>query len=60
MTIYCIYQEEPDFPATDQQPDAKRYLVNGWWVDANEEPTAEEVENMLRPTEPQPPLNQAA
>ena len=36
--IRVVYSAEPDFPATDQHPDAARYELdaNGrhWWVDA--------------------------
>lgn len=31
-TIRCIYQEEPNFPATDQHPGAKRYY---FWLDGS-------------------------
>jgi len=32
--IRVIYEAEPDFPATDQHPDAVRYRVGEYWVDA--------------------------
>ena len=45
-TIRCIYSAEPNFPATDQHPDAVRYQVAGVWVDAIDgEPTEAEVGN---------------
>lgn len=33
-TIRCIYDKEPSFPATDQHPDAERYVVGAKVVDA--------------------------
>jgi hypothetical protein len=33
-TIRVIYEAEPDFPPTDQHPDAVRYQVGEYWVDA--------------------------
>lgn len=49
MTIRCMYREEPNFPATDQHPDAARYSVDGWFVDAiGGEPTAEQVQAVVR------------
>jgi hypothetical protein len=32
--IRVIYEAEPDFPPTDQHPDAVRYQVGEFWVDA--------------------------
>jgi hypothetical protein len=50
MTIRCIYTAEPSFPATDQHPDAVRYQVAGYWVDAiGGEPTQEEIDAVLLP-----------
>jgi hypothetical protein len=50
MTIRCIYSEAPKFPATDQHPDAVRYQVAGYWVDAiGGEPTPEEVDAVVSP-----------
>lgn len=44
------YQKKPNFPATDQHPDAKRYMVAGYVVDAvGGEPTEAEVEAHLNP-----------
>jgi hypothetical protein len=57
MTIRCVYSEEPSFPATDQHPDAVRYQVGGYWVDAiGGEPTLGEVEAVVAPALP-PHLN---
>lgn len=57
--IRCIYRNSPpDFPATDQHPDAVRYgpiTFNGEqvFVDAiGGEPTAEEIEAVLNPPPP--------
>lgn len=48
--IRCIYEEEPAFPATDQHPDAVRYQVGKYVVDAiGGEPMIEEVEAVLNP-----------
>ena len=33
-TIRVIYEAEPDFPPTDQHPQAVRYQVGEYWVDA--------------------------
>lgn len=42
--IRCVYTAEPNFPATDQHPDAVRYFVAGQWVDAiGGEPTEQEI-----------------
>lgn len=42
--IRCVYHgHEPNFPSTDQHPDAKRYRIAGVVVDAIGEPTEEEV-----------------
>lgn len=49
--IRCVYSEEPAFPATDQHPDAVRYVIGGFWVDAiGGEPSAEDVQAILRPS----------
>lgn len=49
-TIRCIYEQEPSFPATDQHPDAVRYEVGGFWVDAiGGRPTEGEVQAILNP-----------
>ena len=47
MTIRCIFQVEPNFPAIDQHPDASRYTVWPYIVDAIGEPTLAEVEAKL-------------
>ena len=60
--IRCIYQgKSPDFPASDQHPDAKRHgpinLSNGSivFVDAiGGEPTLDEITSMLNPADPVP------
>jgi hypothetical protein len=46
-SILCIYAAEPKFPATDQHPDAARYVVGPYLVDAIGEPTAAEVDVVL-------------
>jgi len=49
-TIRVLYEKEPDFPATDQHPDAVRYKVGKWTVDAiGGEPTPGEVLAVLNP-----------
>lgn len=51
--IRAIYYPEngqphqPNFPATDQHPDAYRYLVGIHYVDAIGEPTQEEIDAVL-------------
>jgi hypothetical protein len=51
-TIRCIYEQEPAFPPTDQHPDAVRFKVGDWWVDAiGGEPTLAEVEAIARPSQ---------
>ena len=49
--IRAIYlNQAPDFPATDQHPDAVRYQVGTYWVDAvGGEPTLQEVEDVIDP-----------
>lgn len=48
--IRCIYAQDPGFPATDQHPDAVRYEINGYFVDAIEgEPTLGEVMLLVNP-----------
>lgn len=56
MTIYAIYEREPNFPATDQHPAAARYTVFSAFlgrsviVDAvGGEPTTAEVDEVLNP-----------
>lgn len=52
--IRCVYSPvngvatAPDFPATDQHPDAVRYLVGLYYVDAiGAQPTQAEIDAML-------------
>lgn len=52
-TIRTIYRVEPKFPASDQHPDAARYRVGAYWVDAIGEPTLAEVEAIVAPTREQ-------
>jgi len=61
MTIRCIYRDvAPDFPATDQHPDAARFgpiIVDGatYFVDAiGAAPTAEDIRAVLSPAAPFP------
>lgn len=52
--IRVIYTSEPRFPASDQHPDAVRYRVSGYWVDAiGGEPTPEDVAAVLAASQPQ-------
>lgn len=51
-TIRTIYSAEPSFPATDQHPDAVRYRVGDYWVDAIDgEPTQDEIDAILNPAQ---------
>jgi hypothetical protein len=49
--IRCVYTSEPVFPATDQHPDAVRYHVDIYVVDAigTPAPTLAEVQAFLHP-----------
>jgi hypothetical protein len=47
--IFLISENEPAFPATDQHPNASRFIVAGWYVDATSEPTEAEVLAMVAP-----------
>jgi hypothetical protein len=48
-----VYDEEPSFPPTDQNPDAIRYQIGGNWVDAvGDAPTRDEVTALLNPPTP--------
>ena len=50
-TIRVIHETEPPFPATDQHPDAQRYRVGDYYVDAiGGEPTLAEVIAVLHPS----------
>ena len=52
MTILVVYSEEPNFPASDQQPDALRIEIGGYWVDyLGDEPTLEQVLALIDPAE---------
>lgn len=47
-TILCIYEKPPTFPATDQHPDAVRYAVGPYIVDAlGGEPALSQIEALL-------------
>lgn len=55
-TVRVVYHprngqpHQPKFPATDQHPNAVRYLVGGYYVDAiGGEPTESEVQAVLNP-----------
>lgn len=55
-TVRCVYHpkdgvpQEPPFPATDQHPDAVRYLVGLYYVDAiGGEPTLAELQAVIDP-----------
>lgn len=53
MSIVAVYQDEPPFPATDQHPQAVRYQVSGYWVDATSgQPTAQQVADYIAPPVP--------
>lgn len=53
MTIFVVYDEKPNFPATDQHPNAIRYEVGRWWVDTDQgKPTSAEVEEIRNPPPP--------
>ena len=48
--IRTLYEVEPAFPATDQHPDAERFFIGPYVVDAiGGEPTLAEVEAVLNP-----------
>jgi len=49
MTIFAIYASEPKFPATDQRPDAQRFVVGKVWVDADVQPTQADVDAIIAP-----------
>jgi hypothetical protein len=53
MTIRCVYEQEPNFPATDQHPDAVRHKVGRYWVDAvGGKPSEGDVTGILSPKQP--------
>lgn len=46
--IRCVYTAEPSFPAIDQHPDAVRYVVGDYWVDAlGGQPTLDAIKALL-------------
>ena len=46
--LRVIYEDEPDFPPTVHHPDAVRYQVGDYWVDAvGGNPTRDEVDKTL-------------
>lgn len=47
--IRVVYSEAPNFPATAQHPDAVRYKIGKWIVDAIGKPTLAEVEAFVNP-----------
>lgn len=58
MTIWAVYEAEPKFPATDQHPDAVRYFIDPYWVDAiGGEPSGAEVTAFIAPAVRPPHLN---
>lgn len=60
-TIRCVYAQLPKFPATDQHPDAVRYVIGSFWVDAiGGQPTQAEVDLFLNPPGPTQAELQAA
>lgn len=47
-TLRVIYEAEPDFPPSAQHPDAVRYQVGEFWIDAvGAPPTAGELDKAL-------------
>lgn len=60
-TIRCIYREAPNFPATDQHPNAVRYQVGALFVDAiGGQPTQAEVDALLTPPPTQDEIDTTA
>jgi hypothetical protein len=47
--ILAVYSAEPNFPPSDQHPNADRFYKSGWWVDAVGAPTDTEVAAYLSP-----------
>ena len=46
--LRVIYEDEPDFPPTVHHPDAVRYRVGEYWVDAvGGKPAQDEVDKTL-------------
>ena len=48
--IRTVYTQEPTFPASDQHPDAVRYVMGGYFVDAIGEPTQDDLDAFLGKT----------
>jgi hypothetical protein len=54
--IITVYSEAPRFPASDQHPEAKRYQVGSYVVDATgAAPTEAEIAAFLAPAAAEPP-----
>lgn len=50
MTILAVYNKEPHFPASAQNPEAIRYKVGGYIVDAiGGEPSESDVNTIMNP-----------
>lgn len=50
--ILAVYSAEPIFPPHDQHPDAARYHIGEFWIDALDgEPTSDEIEALTNPPE---------
>lgn len=50
MTIRVVYEAEPNFPATQQHPQAVRAKIGGYWVDyVGSAPSAQEVADHMSP-----------
>lgn len=50
-TIRCIYTVAPNFPATDQHPNAVRYQIGNLFVDAiGGQPTQQEIDDVVSPS----------
>lgn len=48
--IRTMYSELPNFPATDQHPQAQRTRIGKWWVDyVGPVPTQADVDAVLSP-----------
>jgi hypothetical protein len=53
------HEQEPNFPAADQHPEAKRYRVGQHWVDAvGGKPTKAELDAFLAPPPPAPSVEE--
>lgn len=59
--IITVYSEPPRFPATDQHPDASRYQIGPYVVDATgSAPTEAEIAAFLAPAVEPPPADAVA